>query len=72
MVKINWTQLAVSDLKNVFDYIAIDSSRYAQIIASKASCGLSPTKVILFMGKRGMINIFTIMKLKGSPDLNSI
>ena len=34
MVKINWTSLAVSDLKGVFDYIADDSSRYAQITAS--------------------------------------
>jgi len=35
MVKINWTSLAVSDLKGVFDYIADDSSRYAQITAGK-------------------------------------
>jgi toxin ParE1/3/4 len=35
MVKINWTSLAVSDLKNVFDFIAYDSSRYAQITVSK-------------------------------------
>jgi len=38
MVKINWTSLAVSDLKSVFDYIADDSSRYAQITASKIHC----------------------------------
>ena len=31
MVKINWTQLAISDLKGVYEYIAKDSSRYAQI-----------------------------------------
>ena len=35
MVKINWTSLAVSDLKGIFDYIADDSSRYAQITAGK-------------------------------------
>ena len=35
MVKINWTQLALSDLKGVYKYIAKDSSRYAQITVNK-------------------------------------
>ena len=35
MVKINWTELAVADLKNIFDYIAVDSTRYAQITVAK-------------------------------------
>ena len=35
MVKINWTQLALSDLKGVHEYIADDSIRYAQITVNK-------------------------------------
>ncbi|MDF1572000.1 MAG: type II toxin-antitoxin system RelE/ParE family toxin [Bacteroidales bacterium] len=35
MVKINWTPLSLSDLKSVFDYIAEDSFRYAQITVNK-------------------------------------
>ena len=35
MVKINWTQLALSDLKGVHDYIANESNRYAQITVNK-------------------------------------
>ena len=30
MVQINWTLLAKSDLKNIFDYIAFDSKYYAK------------------------------------------
>ena len=30
MVKIVWTELSVSELKEIFDYIAIDSKRYAR------------------------------------------
>ena len=35
MVKINWTQLALSDLKGVHEYISNDSIRYAQITVNK-------------------------------------
>ena len=35
MVKINWTQLAISDLESIHEYIANDSSRYAQITVNK-------------------------------------
>jgi len=35
MVKINWTQLALSDLEDIHEYIADDSQRYAQITVSK-------------------------------------
>ena len=35
MVKIVWTELAISDLKEIFDYIADDSIRYASITANK-------------------------------------
>ena len=35
MVKIVWTELSISDLKEIFDYIAEDSIRYASITANK-------------------------------------
>jgi len=35
MVKINWTQLAISDLEDIHEYISDDSQRYAQITVSK-------------------------------------
>jgi toxin ParE1/3/4 len=35
MVKIVWTELSTSDLKEIFDYIADDSVRYASITANK-------------------------------------
>ena len=35
MVKIVWTDLSTSDLKEIFDYIADDSIRYASITANK-------------------------------------
>jgi len=35
MVKIVWTQLSTNDLKDVFDYIALDSKRFAQITVNK-------------------------------------
>ncbi len=35
MVKIVWTELSISDLKEIFDYIAEDSTRYASITANK-------------------------------------
>jgi plasmid stabilization system protein ParE len=35
MVKIVWTELSTSDLKEIFDFIADDSFRYASITANK-------------------------------------
>ena len=35
MVKINWTQLALSDLEVIHEYISADSQRYAQITVNK-------------------------------------
>lgn len=35
MVKINWTQLALSDLEDIHEYISKDSHRYAQITVNK-------------------------------------
>ncbi len=35
MVKIVWTQLSIDDLKDVFEYIELDSKRFAQITVNK-------------------------------------
>jgi toxin ParE1/3/4 len=35
MVKIVWTELSLSDLAEIHDYIALDSSRYATITVAK-------------------------------------
>ena len=35
MVKLVWTELSTEDLKKIFDYIAIDSARYASITVNK-------------------------------------
>lgn len=35
MVKLTWTELSTEDLRQVFDYIAKDSSRYASITVNK-------------------------------------
>lgn len=35
MVKIVWTEISLNDLKDIFDYIALDSKRYASITVNK-------------------------------------
>jgi len=35
MVKLVWTELSTQDLKEIFDYIAKDSIRYASITVNK-------------------------------------
>ncbi len=35
MVKIVWTEVALQDLKEIFDFIAVDSERYAMITTQK-------------------------------------
>jgi len=35
MVKLVWTELSTEDLKEIFDYIAIDSVRYASITVNQ-------------------------------------
>jgi toxin ParE1/3/4 len=35
MVKIVWTEIAIVDLKEIFDFIADDSTRYASITTQK-------------------------------------
>ena len=35
MVKLVWTEIAISDLNDIFDFIAVDSKRYASITVNK-------------------------------------
>jgi toxin ParE1/3/4 len=35
MVKIVWTELSISDLKEIFEYISEDSNRYAALTVNK-------------------------------------
>jgi toxin ParE1/3/4 len=35
MVKINWTELSISYLKSIYDYISQDSKRYASLTINK-------------------------------------
>lgn len=35
MVKLVWTELSIGDIKEIFDYIALDSDRYASITVNK-------------------------------------
>lgn len=51
MVKINWTQLALSDLKEIYEYIAKDSSRYAQITIHKIHSRVESLKKQPYSGR---------------------
>lgn len=51
MVKINWTPLSLADLKSIFDFIAEDSNRYAQITVNKIYLRVSTLKNQPYCGK---------------------
>jgi toxin ParE1/3/4 len=51
MVKIVWTELSISDLKEIFDYIAEDSLRYASITANKIYQSIQPINENPYIGK---------------------
>lgn len=51
MVKLNWTQLALSDLKDVHEYIANDSIRYAQITVNKIYSRVESLKIQPSLGR---------------------
>jgi toxin ParE1/3/4 len=42
MVKIVWTELSISDLREIFEYIADDSVRYASITTNKVYLRVQP------------------------------
>ena len=52
MVKIVWTELSISDLKEIFDYIADDSVRYASITVNKIYNKIQPVSHNPFIGRK--------------------
>jgi addiction module RelE/StbE family toxin len=52
MVQINWTRTAVEDLKGIFDYIAKDSKKYAQLQTLKLKTRTLILKSKPFIGKK--------------------
>jgi toxin ParE1/3/4 len=57
MVKIVWTELSTSDLKEIFDFIADDSLRYASITANKIYNRVQPILENPYIGR--MVPEFT-------------
>lgn len=51
MVKIVWTELSIFDLKEIFDYIADDSIRYATITTNTIYQRVQPIMNNPFIGK---------------------
>ena len=51
MVKIVWTEKALDDLKEIFDYIALDSVRYASITINKIYQRIQPISSKPFLGR---------------------
>ena len=51
MVKIVWTELSITDLKEIFDYIADDSIRYATITTSKIYNRVQPISNNPYIGR---------------------
>jgi len=51
MVKIVWTELSILDLKEIFDYIADDSTRYAAITANKIYNRVQPISDNPYLGR---------------------
>lgn len=52
MVQINWTKVSRDDLKSIYDYIARDSRKYAQLQVIKIK---SRTNILKFSIKAGSI-----------------
>jgi toxin ParE1/3/4 len=51
MVQINWTQIAVEDLKNIYDFISKGSKKYAQLELLKIKTRTSILKTNPRIGK---------------------
>ncbi len=51
MVQINWTRLAVGDLKTIYDYISRDSIKYAKIQVIRLKTRTKILKTLPFSGK---------------------
>jgi toxin ParE1/3/4 len=57
MVKIVWTELSTSDLREIFDFIADDSFRYASITTNKIYNRVQPILENPYIGR--MVPEFT-------------
>ena len=51
MVKIVWTEKSLADLREIFDYIAIDSVRYASITVNKIYERIQPIASKPYLGR---------------------
>lgn len=52
MVRITWTQRALRDLREIYDFIAMDSPRYAQIQVEKIQESVPILATFPFMGRQ--------------------
>jgi addiction module RelE/StbE family toxin len=52
MVKIVWTEKSLADLREIFDYIAIDSVRYASITVNKIYERIQPIASKPYPGRK--------------------
>jgi toxin ParE1/3/4 len=67
MVKIVWTELAIVDLKEIFDFISNDSTRYATIVVNQIylkaqliSSNPSIGRIVPEFNKKNLREIFPI------------
>ena len=51
MVRINWTEQAVKDLKNIYDYISLDSKYYAKRQVTKLKLRTHTLKDFIEIGR---------------------
>ncbi len=70
MVKIVWTELSISDLKEIFDYIAEDSIRYASITANKIYQRVQPIIENPYIGR--MVPEFSKKSIREIIDITAI
>jgi toxin ParE1/3/4 len=68
MVKIVWTELSISDLREILDNIADDSIRYASITANKIYQRVQPLIENLYIGR--MVPEFSKKSIREIKDGN--
>jgi len=51
MVKINWTEISITDLNEIFDYIGEDSARYATITINRIYQRVQPVAHNPYIGR---------------------
>jgi len=51
MVLINWTKVSIDDLKEIFEYISVDSIRYANLTVNKIYQGAQVISVNPYSGR---------------------